>query len=154
MSNDRGPVLVTIEYRIDAADNAYDFGTAIHVLEHVEHERAFLTEITRVPADVVPWLLLLFGVVFMLVGIAFKFGAAPFHMWLPDTYHGAPTAITLFIGSAPKLAAFGMAYRLLEDGVGPLDAQWQDMVAWLAALSLVIGNLIALVQVNFKQCSA
>ena len=98
--------------------------------------------------------LLLFGVVFMLVGIAFKFGAAPFHMWLPDTYHGAPTAITLFIGSAPKLAAFGMAYRLLENGVGPLDAQWQDMVAWLAALSLVIGNLVALVQTNLKRMLA
>ncbi|MBW8312308.1 MAG: NADH-quinone oxidoreductase subunit NuoN [Rhizobium sp.] len=98
--------------------------------------------------------LLLFGVVFMLVGIAFKFGAAPFHMWLPDVYHGAPTAITLFIGSAPKLAAFGMAYRLLESGVGPLDAQWQDMVAWLSALSLVIGNLVALVQTNLKRMLA
>ena len=98
--------------------------------------------------------LLLFGVVFMLVGIAFKFGAAPFHMWLPDVYHGAPTAITLFIGSAPKLAAFGMAYRLLESGVGPLDAYWQDMVAWLAALSLVIGNLIALVQTNLTRMLA
>lgn len=98
--------------------------------------------------------LLLFGVVFMLVGIAFKFGAAPFHMWLPDVYHGAPTAITLFIGSAPKLAAFGMAYRLLEAGVGPVDAYWQDMVAWLAALSLVIGNLVALVQTNLKRMLA
>ena len=98
--------------------------------------------------------LLLTGVVFMLVGIAFKFGAAPFHMWLPDVYHGAPTAITAFIGSAPKLAAFGMAYRLLESGVGPLDAQWQDMVAWLAALSLVTGNLIALVQTNLKRMLA
>ncbi|MBP6597791.1 MAG: NADH-quinone oxidoreductase subunit NuoN [Arenimonas sp.] len=98
--------------------------------------------------------LLLFGVVFMLVGIAFKFGAAPFHMWLPDVYHGAPTAITLFIGSAPKLAAFGMAYRLLESGVGPLDPYWQDMVAWLAALSLVIGNLVALVQTSLKRMLA
>ena len=98
--------------------------------------------------------LFLLGVVFVLVGIAFKFGAAPFHMWLPDVYHGAPTAITLFIGSAPKLAAFGMAYRLLEAGVGPLDAYWQDMVAWVAALSLVIGNLVALVQSNLKRMLA
>ncbi len=98
--------------------------------------------------------LLLFGVVFMLVGIAFKFGAAPFHMWLPDVYHGAPTAVTLLIGSAPKIAAFGMAYRLLESGVGPLDPYWQDMVAWLAALSLVIGNLVALVQTNLKRMLA
>ena len=98
--------------------------------------------------------MLLFGVVFMLVGIAFKFGAAPFHMWLPDVYEGAPTAITLFIGSAPKLAAFAMAYRLLESGTGPVDAQWRVMVAWLAALSLVLGNLIALVQGNFKRLLA
>jgi NADH-quinone oxidoreductase subunit N len=98
--------------------------------------------------------LLLFGVVFMLVGIAFKFGAAPFHMWVPDVYHGAPTAVTVFIGSAPKLAAFGMAYRLLESGVGPLDANWQLMVAWLAVLSLVIGNLVALVQANLKRMLA
>jgi NADH-quinone oxidoreductase subunit N len=98
--------------------------------------------------------LLLFGVVFMLVGIAFKFGAAPFHMWVPDVYHGAPTAITLFIGSAPKLATFGMAYRLLEGAAGPLDAQWGVMVAWIAALSMILGNLIALVQSNIKRMLA
>ncbi|HEX5756280.1 MAG TPA: NADH-quinone oxidoreductase subunit NuoN [Arenimonas sp.] len=98
--------------------------------------------------------LLMFGVVFMLVGIAFKFGAAPFHMWLPDVYHGAPTAITAFIGSAPKLAAFGMAWRLLDGGAGPLDADWRDMVAWLGALSLITGNLIALMQTNLKRMLA
>ena len=98
--------------------------------------------------------LLSLGVVFMLVGIAFKFGAAPFHMWLPDVYQGAPTAITAFIGSAPKLAYFGMAYRLLESGVGPLDADWRVMLAWLAAASLVVGNVIALAQVNFKRLLA
>ena len=98
--------------------------------------------------------ILALGVVFMLVGIAFKFGAAPFHMWLPDVYQGAPTAITAFIGSAPKLAYFGMAYRLLESGVGPLDADWRVMLAWLAAASLVVGNVIALAQVNFKRLLA
>jgi len=98
--------------------------------------------------------LLLFGVVFMLVGIAFKFGAAPFHMWVPDVYQGAPTAITLFIGSVPKFAYFGMAYRLLESGVGPLDADWRMMVAGLAAVSLVVGNVIALAQTNFKRLLA
>ncbi|PZO07163.1 MAG: NADH-quinone oxidoreductase subunit NuoN [Lysobacteraceae bacterium] len=113
-----------------------------------------LGEIHAAAASVGDRTLLLFGVVFMLVGIAFKFGAAPFHMWLPDVYTGAPTAITLFISSAPKMAAFGMAYRLLESGVGPLDAYWQDMVAWLAALSLVIGNLVALVQTNLKRMLA
>ncbi|MGH8032220.1 MAG: NADH-quinone oxidoreductase subunit NuoN [Luteimonas sp.] len=99
-------------------------------------------------------LLLLTGTVFMLVGIAFKFGAAPFHMWLPDTYQGAPTPITLFIGSAPKLAAFGMTYRLLESGVGPLGDQWHLLVAGLAALSLMIGNVVAIAQTNLKRMLA
>ncbi len=98
--------------------------------------------------------MLLTGVVFLVAGIAFKFGAAPFHMWLPDTYHGAPTAITLFIGAAPKLAAFAMAYRLLEAGVGPLDDTWRLMIAGLAAISLAIGNLIALAQSNLKRMLA
>lgn len=98
--------------------------------------------------------MLMFGVVFLLVGIAFKFGAAPFHMWVPDVYQGAPTAVTLFLGSVPKLAAFGMAYRLLESGVGPVDADWRMMLSWLSALSLVIGNLVALVQTNFKRLLA
>lgn len=98
--------------------------------------------------------MLLTGVAFMVAGIAFKFGAAPFHMWLPDVYHGAPTPITLFIGSAPKLAAFAMAIRLLDMGAGPLGAHWQQMLAAIAALSLVIGNLIALVQTNLKRMLA
>lgn len=98
--------------------------------------------------------ILLTGMVFMVAGIAFKFGAAPFHMWLPDVYHGAPTPITLFIGAAPKLAAFAMAYRLLEAGVGPLDEQWRTLLSGLAALSLVVGNLIALAQTNLKRMLA
>ncbi len=98
--------------------------------------------------------LLLTGTVFLIAGIAFKFGAAPFHMWLPDTYHGAPTPITGFIGSAPKLAAFAMVYRLLEAGLGPLDGQWQVLLAALSVLSLVIGNVVALAQVNLKRMLA
>ncbi|MCC8363490.1 NADH-quinone oxidoreductase subunit NuoN [Lysobacter sp. A6] len=98
--------------------------------------------------------LLLTGLVFIVAGIAFKFGAAPFHMWLPDVYHGAPTPITLFIGSAPKIAAFGMTYRLLEVGAGPLDEQWRLLLAGLAVASLVIGNLIALAQHNLKRMLA
>jgi len=98
--------------------------------------------------------MLLTGVAFMVAGIAFKFGAAPFHMWLPDVYHGAPTPITLFIGSAPKLAAFAMAMRLLEVGAAPLGDYWHPMLAGLAALSLVIGNLVALAQVNLKRMLA
>ncbi len=98
--------------------------------------------------------MLLFGVAFLIVGIAFKFGAAPFHMWLPDVYQGAPTIVTLFIGSAPKLAAFGMAWRLLESGVGPLWEHWHIMLAWLAVLSLAIGNIFALAQTNLKRMLA
>ena len=98
--------------------------------------------------------LLLTGVVFVVVGIAFKFGAAPFHMWLPDTYHGAPTPITLFIGSAPKIAAFGMAWRLLDSALGPMYEQTQLLLAALAALSLAVGNLFAIAQSNLKRMLA
>lgn len=101
-----------------------------------------------------PSTLLVTGVVFVVAGIGFKFGAAPFHMWLPDVYHGAPTPITMFIGSAPKLATFGMAYRLLEGGAGPLDDGWRLAIAGLAVLSLAIGNLTAIVQTNFKRLLA
>lgn len=99
-------------------------------------------------------LLLLTGVVFMVAGVAFKLGAAPFHMWLPDVYQGAPTPVTLFISAAPKLAAFGMAYRLLEMGVGPLSTELQLLIAGLAAVSLVIGNLMAIAQSNLKRMLA
>ncbi len=99
-------------------------------------------------------LLLLTGAVFMVAGVAFKLGAAPFHMWLPDVYQGAPAPIALFISSAPKLAAFGMAYRLLETGVGPLSAELQYVLAGLAALSLVVGNLMAIAQTNLKRMLA
>ncbi|MEG3191653.1 NADH-quinone oxidoreductase subunit NuoN [Lysobacter sp. D1-1-M9] len=98
--------------------------------------------------------MLVTGVVFMVAGIAFKFGAAPFHMWLPDVYHGAPTAITIFIAAAPSLASFGMAYRLLESAAGPLDDHWRMMLAGLAVISLVIGNLGALMQDNLKRLLA
>ncbi|QGL81251.1 NADH-quinone oxidoreductase subunit NuoN [Stenotrophomonas maltophilia] len=98
--------------------------------------------------------LLITGAVFMIAGVAFKLGAAPFHMWLPDVYQGAPAPIALFISSAPKLAAFGMAYRLLEMGVGPLSAELQLLIAGLAAVSLVIGNLMAIAQSNLKRMLA
>ncbi|WP_445143835.1 NADH-quinone oxidoreductase subunit NuoN [Dyella sp. Tek66A03] len=98
--------------------------------------------------------LLIFGLIFMVVGIGFKLGAAPFHMWIPDVYQGSPTAVTIFIGSAPKLAAFGMAYRLLASGLGDLSQHWQLMLAVLAVLSLGIGNLVAIVQSNLKRLLA
>ncbi|HEV2680537.1 MAG TPA: NADH-quinone oxidoreductase subunit NuoN [Rhodanobacter sp.] len=98
--------------------------------------------------------LLLFGLIFMLVGIGFKLGAAPFHMWIPDVYQGAPTPVTTFIASGSKLAAFGMAYRLLDAGMGDLSQHWQLMLAVLAVLSLAIGNLVAIVQTNLKRMLA
>ncbi|NYZ63864.1 NADH-quinone oxidoreductase subunit NuoN [Luteimonas deserti] len=98
--------------------------------------------------------LLLTGMVFLVVGIAFKFGAAPFHMWLPDTYTGAPTAITAFISSVPKLAAFGMTWRLLDTALGPVHEQTQLLLSLLAALSLVVGNLFAIAQTNLKRMLA
>jgi NADH-quinone oxidoreductase subunit N len=98
--------------------------------------------------------LLAFGLVFLVAGIAFKLGAAPFHMWLPDVYQGAPTAVTVFIGSAPKLAAFGMAYRLLEGGLGGLSQHWTLMLAILAVFSLGVGNLFAIAQTNLKRMLA
>jgi NADH-quinone oxidoreductase subunit N len=99
-------------------------------------------------------MLLLTGAVFMIAGVAFKLGAAPFHMWLPDVDQGAPAPVALFISSAPQLAAFGMAYRLLETGVGPLAQEWQWLLAGLSALSLVVGNLMAIAQSNLKRMLA
>jgi NADH-quinone oxidoreductase subunit N len=99
-------------------------------------------------------ILLTFGLVFLVAGIAFKLGVAPFHMWVPDVYHGAPAAVTLFISSVPKLAAFAMAYRVLAGGLEGLHTDWQQMLALLAALSIVIGNLAAIMQANIKRMLA
>ncbi|HEX5961819.1 MAG TPA: NADH-quinone oxidoreductase subunit NuoN [Rhodanobacteraceae bacterium] len=98
--------------------------------------------------------LLQFGLVFLVVGIAFEFGAVPFHMWLPDVYEGAPTPIAMYISAVPKLAAIGLAYRLLEVGLGPLAGDWRMMLAIMAALSLVVGNVVAIAQANFKRMLA
>ncbi|QAU23867.1 NADH-quinone oxidoreductase subunit NuoN [Dyella sp. M7H15-1] len=106
-----------------------------------------------IPYSAMPHLLV-FGLIFMIIGIAFKLGAAPFHMWIPDVYQGSPTAVTVFIGSAPKLAAFGMAFRLLATGMGDMAHQWQLMLAVLAVLSLAVGNLVAIVQTNLKRLLA
>jgi NADH-quinone oxidoreductase subunit N len=99
-------------------------------------------------------IVLIFGLVFLVGGIAFKLGVVPFHMWLPDVYHGAPTAITLFVSSAPKLAAFAMAMRLLVYGLFDLADQWQIMIMLLAVLSIAIGNLAAIAQTNLKRMLA
>ena len=95
-----------------------------------------------------------FGLAFLVVGIAFKFGAAPFHMWVPDVYDGAPTSVALYISSAPKIAAFALAIRFLIDGLESSHSSWQGMLIVLALLSIVAGNLIALAQVSIKRMLA
>jgi NADH-quinone oxidoreductase subunit N len=97
---------------------------------------------------------LVLGLVFVVCGLAFKFGVVPFHMWIPDVYHGAPTAVTLMIGGAPKLAAFAMTIRLLVEGLLPLAVDWQQMLMVLAISSLLIGNLAAVAQTNLKRMLA
>ncbi len=97
---------------------------------------------------------LVFGLVFLVAGIAFKLGLVPFHMWIPDVYHGAPTAVTMFVGSAPKLAAFAMALRLLVYGMFGLAGDWQKMLLVMAVLSIGLGNLAAIAQTNIKRMLA
>jgi NADH-quinone oxidoreductase subunit N len=97
---------------------------------------------------------LVFGVVFIVAGLAFKLGAAPFHMWVPDVYQGAPTPVTLLIGAAPKLAAFAITMRLLVEGLFHLAVDWQQMLLVLAVVSLVVGNLAAIAQSNLKRMLA
>ncbi len=98
--------------------------------------------------------LLVFGLVFLVSGLAFKLGVVPFHMWIPDVYHGAPTSVTLFIGTAPKLAAFAIVMRLLVNGLITLAADWQTMLIILSVLSMAIGNLAAIAQTNLKRMLA
>ena len=97
---------------------------------------------------------LVFGVVFIVSGLAFKLGAVPFHMWVPDVYHGAPTAVTLFIGSAPKIAAFAFTVRILGQGLESQVAEWRDMLVILAVLSMAVGNIAAIAQTNLKRMLA
>jgi NADH-quinone oxidoreductase subunit N len=97
---------------------------------------------------------LVVGLVFIVAGISFKLTAAPFHMWAPDVYEGAPTAVALFIGSAPKFAAFGFVMRLLVEGLGAMVADWQGMLIILAVMSMMIGNLAAIAQTNIKRMLA
>ncbi|SDP43156.1 NADH-quinone oxidoreductase subunit N [Rhodoferax sp. OV413] len=97
---------------------------------------------------------LVFGLVFVVAGLAFKLGVVPFHMWIPDVYQGAPTAVTLMIGGAPKLAAFAITIRLLVEGMLPLAIDWQQMLVVLSIGSLLIGNLAAVAQTNLKRMLA
>jgi NADH-quinone oxidoreductase subunit N len=97
---------------------------------------------------------LVFGLAFIVAGVAFKFGAVPFHMWVPDVYHGAPTPVTLFIGSAPKIASYVLAIRVLAEGLDAMVASWQTMLIGLSVLSMIIGNVVAIAQTNLKRMLA
>ncbi len=113
-----------------------------------------LAEISQRVAEVADQKLTIFGMVFLIVGIAFKLGAVPFHMWVPDVYHGAPTSVTLYLASAPKIAAFAMLMRLLVDGLLFLQPHWQDILIILAIASMGIGNIVAIAQGNLKRMLA
>jgi len=121
------------------ATNSLEFATIAHV-------------IATTPAS--QDLVLIFGMVFIIAGIAFKLGIAPFHMWVPDVYDGSPVSVTLFITSAPKIAGLIMAIRILVDGMPGLHVEWQHMLIFLAVLSILIGNLIAIAQTNIKRMLA
>jgi NADH-quinone oxidoreductase subunit N len=101
-----------------------------------------------------PSLGLIMGVVFVVVGVAFKFGAVPFHMWVPDVYHGAPTSVTLFIATAPKIASFALAFRLLSGALGNISETWIQMLVIVALLSALLGNVVAVAQTNLKRMLA
>lgn len=114
-----------------------------------------LTEVAKATASgTVNKTVLVFGLVFVVAGLAFKLGAVPFHMWVPDVYQGAPTAVTLLLGGAPKLATFAICIRLLVEGLFPLAIDWQQMIMILAVLSMAVGNITAIVQTNLKRMLA
>ena len=113
-----------------------------------------LQEVAAVAATRSTDLVLILALVFVLVGVAFKLGAVPFHMWVPDVYEGAPTPVTLFIGTAPKIAAFGMLMRLLVDGLQPMGGDWSQMLVLLALASMAVGNVVAIAQTNIKRMLA
>ncbi|MBV7535428.1 NADH-quinone oxidoreductase subunit NuoN [Duganella sp. sic0402] len=109
---------------------------------------------TAVSAGTIKPTILVFGLVFLVAGLAFKLGAVPFHMWVPDVYDGAPTAVTLLLGGAPKIATFAICIRLLVEGLLPMAFDWQQMLMVLAVMSLVVGNVTAIAQTNIKRMLA
>src|SRR3954462_8872590 len=110
--------------------------------------------VTRMAKSGADHQLLVFGLVFVVAGLAFKIGVVPFHMWIPDVYHGASTPVTLVISSGPKIAAFAMMVRMLVNGVPALAPDWQQMLALLAILSIALGNITAIAQSNLKRMLA
>lgn len=109
---------------------------------------------TTIAAGTANKTILVFGLVFLVAGLAFKLGTAPFHMWVPDVYQGAPTSVTLLLGAAPKLAAFAICIRFLVEGLGALVADWQQMLTVMAVVSIAVGNITAIAQTNIKRMLA
>jgi len=99
-------------------------------------------------------LIINFGLVFLVIGIAFKLGAVPFHMWVPDVYQGSPTSVTMFLSTVPKIAAVAMLVRILIDGLGAMHPYWSDLFMVLALLSIALGSVVALMQTNIKRMLA
>src|SRR5437763_2781444 len=123
-------------------------GTGTLTLDEIGQQLAALADKTSEHS------FLVFGLVFVVAGVAFKLGVVPFHMWIPDVYHGAPTPVTLIISAAPKVAAFAMAVRLLVNALPALAPDWQQMLALLAILSIALGNITAIAQSNLKRMLA
>jgi NADH-quinone oxidoreductase subunit N len=115
---------------------------------------AVAQEVAKLSVNAMDRNFLVFGLVFVVAGLAFKVGVVPFHMWIPDVYHGAPTPVTLVISAGPKLAAFAMAIRLLVNGLPDLAADWQQMLVLLAVASMALGNIVAIAQANLKRMLA
>lgn len=116
---------------------------------HIDHIATYMGE-----HEVMQNIGLLLGLAFIIVGLGFKLGVVPFQMWIPDVYDGSPTAVTLFLGTAPKIAAFAMIIRLLVEGLGDMVQGWQQILSMLAALSFIIGNIVAIAQTNIKRMFA
>ncbi|MEP7314552.1 MAG: NADH-quinone oxidoreductase subunit NuoN [Pseudomonadota bacterium] len=113
-----------------------------------------LAELATAFSDGPPSLGILLGLTFIVVSVAFKFGAAPFHMWVPDVYQGAPTSVTMLVATAPKIASFAFAFRLLAEGLNQLTTSWSQMLAIIAVLSIVLGNVVAIAQTNLRRMLA
>jgi len=116
---------------------------------HLDHIASYMIE-----HPVMENIALLLSLAFVIVGLGFKLGIVPFHMWVPDVYDGAPTSVTMFLGAAPKIATFAMIIRLLVEGMGDMVQGWQQILSFLAALSLLVGNLVAIAQTNIKRMLA
>lgn len=152
--NDENIAVIAIGQGISAGESATLSNIAQILAENVDNHAALAAINPIIDQNLQQYTVLLFGLVFIIIGLAFKLGAVPFHFWIPDVYEGAPTAVTLFIASAPKIAAFAMLMRLLVDGMQNLHADWQNMLILLSILSMAIGNIIAIAQTNIKRMLA